>query len=147
MLPVKIALIYSEKKLSGILTKIFTGSYCYHVGWVDSDTDSFYDMHLIRRRRSWSEYSNEKTVRIANSPIAITRDFLEYKLSTDKATYGWKDYLLFALRPLFHLVGKSTVNAGGVICSEMIYNDLRECGWYRHFPEVPSPADLEKELL
>ncbi|MDO8294374.1 MAG: hypothetical protein Q7T29_16150 [Gallionella sp.] len=48
---------------------------------------------------------------------------MERQLDVDTATYGWQDYLLFALRPLYHLLGKSTRNAGGVICSEMVNND------------------------
>jgi hypothetical protein len=57
------------------------------------------------------------------------------------------------MRPLFHIMGKSTINAGGVICSEMVANDLNAHGWGVHFHQVPSPADLEltiggrKELI
>jgi len=143
----KIAFIYSSRKLSGKLTKLFTGSYCYHVGFVDEDTDTFYDMHLIRRKRIWSSYSHGKDVVLIESPVFIHTDYLEDKLKTDTSTYGWIDYLLFGLRPLFHLFGQSTRNAGGIICSEMVYNDLFENGWSKFFPEVPSPADLERALM
>ena len=141
----KLAFIYSTKKFSGKLTKFFTDSYCYHVGFVEDDI--FYDMHLIRRKRIWSDYSKNKEVTLIDCPAPVTREYLERKLATDTSTYGWMDYLLFGLRPLFHLFGQSTINAGGVICSEMVYEDLRECGWPHEFFEVPSPADLEKVLL
>jgi hypothetical protein len=143
----KVAFIYSTKKISGLLTKFFTDSYCYHVGFVDETTDTFYDMNLLRRKRLWSEYSFGKEYVLADCPVSISKNFLEYKLATDNNTYGWKDYILFGLRPIFHLFGYSTRNAGGVICSEMVYNDLKECGWPKLFVEVPSPADLEGVLL
>ena len=143
----KIAFIYSTTKLSGLLTKLFTGSYCYHVVWVDESRDRMVDMNLLRRQRLWSNYSNGKEVVMVESPVEVTWEFLEDRLLNDNATYGWRDYLLFALRPFYHLIGKSTRNVGGVICSEMVYNDLVANGWNQQFDEVPSPADLECCLL
>jgi hypothetical protein len=58
---------------------------------------------------------------------------MEHLLSTDENAYGVLDYCLFALRPLYHLFGKSTRNAGGVICSEMVYNVLKNNGWAHEF--------------
>lgn len=141
----KIAFIYSTRKLSGKLTQIFTGSRCYHVAWVDESGGVMYDMHLLRRKRLWPQY-DEANVRLVPSPVPVTRDFLERKLLTDNSAYGFIDYCLFALRPIYHLFGFSTRNAKGVICSEMIYNDLMENGWTHRFWEVPSPADLERVL-
>lgn len=143
----KIAFIYSTTKLSGKLTKFFTGSYCYHVGWVDEATDTFYDMNLIRRKRIWSSYSADKEIKLVDSPVSVSATYLEGQLLTDNNTYGWRDYLLFALRPIYHLFGLSTRNAGGVICSEMVYNDLVANGFSIHIDEVPSPADLERILV
>lgn len=141
----KIAFIYSKTKISGLLTKFFTGSYCYHVGWVDEKNNKMYDMNLIRRRRNWPYYPAERVVLI-DAPVTVTAEFLESKLSSDENHYGFVDYLLFGLRPFYHIFGMSTRNAKGVICSEMIYNDLRECGWDVEFVDVPSPADLEKKF-
>ncbi len=138
----KIAFIYG-KKPSSTLTKIFTGSTCYHVGFTDGV--KFWDMHLIRRRRLWSIYNNKKTVLI-EAPVSITAEYLDHKLDTDDAKYGIIDYLLFGLRPIYHLFGKSTRNAGGVICSEMVADDLNANGWRYTFKEVPSPADIEYAL-
>ncbi|MCA3269540.1 MAG: hypothetical protein INF44_04225 [Thalassospira sp.] len=138
----KIAFIYG-KKPSSTLTKIFTGSSCYHVGFTDGV--KFWDMHLIRRRRLWSIYNNKKTVLI-EAPVSITAEYLDHKLDTDDAKYGIIDYGLFGLRPIYHLFGKSTRNAGGLICSEMVADDLNANGWRYTFKEVPSPADLEYAL-
>ena len=138
----KIAFIYG-KKPSSTLTKIFTGSSCYHVGFTDGV--KFWDMHLIRRRRLWSIYNNKKTVLI-EAPVSITAEYLDHKLDTDDAKYGIIDYGLFGLRPIYHLFGKSTRNAGGIICSEMVVDDLNANGWRYTFKEVPSPADLEYAL-
>ena len=142
----KIAFIYNPNKLSGKLTKLFTDSFCYHCGWVDEERDLFFDMHLIRRVRIWSDYSHGKDVKLVESPVPVSFEYLFGKLKSDENTYGVIDYVLFALRPLFHLIGKSTPNAKGVICSEMIYDDLKANGWQHEFKEVPSPADLEKAL-
>jgi hypothetical protein len=141
---VKIAFIYG-KQPSSALTKLFTGSACYHVGFTDGA--HFWDMNLLRRRRLWPGLYPETHVRLADCPADVTAEYLEHMLDIDEATYGWKDYMLFALRPLYHLFGQSTRNAGGVICSEMVYNDLKANGWPVVFHEVPSPADLERKIL
>lgn len=139
----KIAFVYG-KQPSSTLTKFFTGSACYHVGFTNGV--HFWDMNLIRRRRLWPLYP-EGHVILAECPVEISADYLEHMLDSDEATYGWRDYLLFALRPLYHLFGRSTRNAGGVICSEMVADDLIAMGWRVRFPEVPSPADLELSIL
>jgi len=138
----KLAFIYG-KQPSSTLTKIFTGSSCYHVGFTDGV--KFWDMHLIRRRRLWSIYNDKKTVLI-EAPVSITAEYLDHKLDTDEARYGVIDYILFGLRPIYHFFGKSTRNAGGVICSEMVVDDLNANGWRYTFKEVPSPADIELAL-
>ena len=77
----------------------------------------------------------------------MTREYLEYQLTNDDNTYGVLDYCMFLIRPLFHLVGKSTVNAGGIICSERINMDLWNCGVptvFRTVDEPPSPADIDE---
>ncbi len=138
----KIGFAYGRKP-SSILTKIFTGSTCYHVFFVDESIGKMYDMHLIRRRRAWPHYPADRQIILVDCPVDVPFGYLEGMLDTDEATYGWRDYLLFALRPIYHLFGRSTRNAGGVICSEMVADDLIACGWRVRFPEVPSPADLE----
>lgn len=134
-----IAFIYG-KQPSSTLTKFFTGSACYHVGFTNGV--HFWDMNLIRRRRLWPLYPDSHVL-LTECPVEISADYLDHMLDTDDHTYGWRDYLLFALRPLYHLFGLSTRNAGGVICSEMVCNDLKALGWSVQFDEVPSPADLE----
>lgn len=140
----KLVFIYGNG-FSSKLTKLFTKSRCYHVGFTDGV--KFWDMNLIRRRRLWScLYPAEKVI-LADCPSNVTVEYLDHKLDTDTSRYGVLDYLLFGLRPLYHLFGKSTRNASGVICSEMVADDLIACGWDHIFAEVPSPADLEWLLM
>lgn len=139
----QVVFIYS-KPISSALTKFFTGSSCYHVGFTDGI--KFWDMNLIRRRRLWPLYPPEH-VMLADCPVVITAAYLDQQLDTDDANYGMVDYLLFGLRWFYHLVGRSTRNAGGVICSELVANDLAANGWTVVFGEVPSPADLELAIL
>ena len=140
---IKLAFIYG-KKPSSIITKLFTGSTCYHVGFTDGKY--FWDMNLIRRRRNWPLYPTDKVI-LANCPSFVTKKYLEHKLTTDDNRYGVLDYLLLALRPIYHLFGLSTRNAGGKICSEMVWDDLNACGWTWQYFEVPSPATLEDCIL
>lgn len=131
---------------SSKLTKLFTGSTAYHTVW---KTDDFiYDMHLIRRRRALSTYAT-KDVHYYDFPNVTTK-YLEEQLSSDESTYGWIDYLLFGLRPFYHLIGRSTPNAKGTICSEMINADLLACGYHTPWSPLdapPSPGDLSDWLI
>lgn len=144
----KIGIIFNEHKLSGKLTRIFTGCYAYHAVWVDDEIGAMYDMNLIRRRRDWPHYSDEN-IALFDAPVSITREYLEAKLQRDENRYGVLDYLLFALRPIYHLFGLSTRNAGGLICSEMVNSDIWENGgvtpWDPKFGP-PSPCDLYQWL-
>jgi hypothetical protein len=145
----KIAVIFNQDKFSGRLTRFFTGCYAYHLVFVDEEMGRMYDMNLLRRRRLWPHY-NEENYLLFDAPGNVTREYLEHMLDTDKNRYGVIDYCLFALRPLFHLFGKSTRNAGGVICSEMVNIDIRACGgvtpWELDDPP-PSPCDFFKFLV
>ena len=144
----KIAIIFNEHKLSGKLTKFWTGCYAYHVAWIDEESGKMWDMNLIRRRRKWPHYRDENVL-LFDAPNNVTVEYLERMLETDDATYGWCDYCLFALRPVYHLLGRYTRNAGGVICSEMVNNDIWSAGgctpWTPGGPP-PSPCDLYKFL-
>lgn len=139
----KLAIIFNSEKLSGRLTKIFTGCYAYHTAWVDEDAGLVYDMNLLRRRRAWPRYKTSQVILI-DFP-QVTRDYLEDRLTKDNSRYGFRDYALFAVRWAYHLVGKSTRNAGGKICSEMCNEDLIACGvetpWMLS-DQPPSPCDL-----
>jgi hypothetical protein len=141
----QVAFIYGDK-LSSKLTRAFTGSTCYHVAFTDGR--HMWDMHLIRRRRVWPQYDPANVIlRDLPHGVDVTRDYLEHMLETDTNRYGVIDYIRFGFRPLYHLIGRSTPNAGGIICSEMVADDMQRGGWTVHFPEVPSPADLEVVLL
>lgn len=130
---------------SSLLTLLATGSTCYHVGFTDGV--SFWDMHKRRRRQSWPGLYPESRVILKECPAPVTAEYLNGQLVTDKSTYGWRDYLLFSVRWAYHLVGCSTRNYGGIICSEMVDEDMGAHGWPVKFEEVPSPADLELIVL
>jgi hypothetical protein len=143
---VKLAIIFNEHKLSGKLTKFWTGCYAYHCVWVDEKYRQMYDMHWIRRRRSWPHYPEYV---LFDAPGNVTREYLEGMLDSDESWYGVRDYVLFLFRPVFHLFGKSTPNAKGVICSEMLNNDIWACGGQTPWePDdaPPSPCDLYRFL-
>lgn len=149
----KVIFFYSQTKFSAKLTKIFTGSFCYHVGWLVTNPhtgeEEVFDMNLLRRVRSFSEVSLHLRgpIKIVEVPVDVSWSYLYGKLKSDENVYGFKDYLLFGFRKIFHLFGASTPNAQGVICSEMVYNDAVENGHPAVFTEVPSPADLENEWI
>lgn len=136
----KIVFIYGTA-FSSRLTLFFTGSTCYHVGFTDGT--KFWDMNKIRRRRIWPGLYPADQVILADAPVQVTAEYLDFLLDTGEDEYGFVDYLLFAMRGIYHLFGQSTRNAGGLICSEMVANDLVVNGWPMKFIEVPSPADLE----
>jgi hypothetical protein len=141
----QIAFIYG-KALSSALTRFWTGSTCYHVAFVEGAR--MWDMNLLRRRRVWPHYRAARVILVdLPSGCRVTREYLESKLETDDSRYGVLDYLLFSLRWAYHLAGKSTRNASGTICSEMVASDMHACGWPVQFTEVPSPADLELAIL
>lgn len=139
----KLAFIFNHTKFSGRLTRFFTGCYAYHAAWVDEEAGLMYDMHLIRRRRRWPHYPDAQVL-LFDFP-QVTREYLEQQLTDDDNTYGVWDYMLFGLRPVYHLFGLSTRNAGGVICSELINIDAWKCGVVTPFSvldQPPSPCDL-----
>lgn len=146
----KIAIIYNQNKLSGKLTKLFTGSYAYHIGFLDEESDTFYDMHLLVRKISWKA---KKYKDYTLHACELTVDDCDCYLKRDSLNirYGVLDYMLFALRPIYHLFGKSTRNAEGWICSEMVNVWLWRKSGNKATPfhldnNPPSPADFERWL-
>lgn len=139
---IKIAIISNPKKLSGWLTRIFTGSPAYHIGFVDEDNFKFYDQHLIFRRRIWPHYHAD-TVTMYDCPVSVTTADLEHWLDTSDDWYGVLDYMFFAIRKLFPNANRSFK---GSICSETVNNILLAHGWSYRFASTPSPADFEKVL-
>jgi hypothetical protein len=143
-----LAVISNPEKFSGKLTYFFTGCHAYHVAWVDEGAGLIYDMNLLRRRREWPHYA-DATVELWDFP-EVTREYQEHRLTTDNSHYGFVDYLLFSLRALYHLIGKSTRNAAGKICSEMVNEDMLACGvdtpWMLS-DAPPSPCDIRRWLM
>lgn len=102
-----------------------------------------YDMYWVHRRRQWPRYPVGQYL-LFDFP-QVTRDYQEQKLTTDESEYGFIDYIKFSVRGLYHLFGKTTKNAGGVICSESVNNDLWACGVATPWPidaQPPSPCDI-----
>lgn len=133
----------AERKLSARLTKLFTGSTAYHCGFVDEATGTFYDMSWLPRKTHWPRYNPPKWVNLYPVPNLTAEHCEEYLKRDSHIKYGVMDYVLFGLRPIYHLFGKSTRNAGGWICSEMCAEWLRRVGYDAPVEPVPSPADLE----
>lgn len=142
----KLAIIHAPagKKISAWLTKLFTGDTSYHCGFVDESDGTFFDMHLLPRKTHWPRYAVPKWVNLYDVPKLTRADCEEFLKRDSEQTYGWKDYILFGLRPLYHLFGKSTRNAGGMICSEMCAIWLARVGYDAPTSPVPSPADVER---
>ena len=144
----KLAVIFNQDRIFGKLTKIFTGCYAYHVGWVDEERGLFYDMNFINRRRPWPRYRGSN-VMLFDVP-EVTREYLEHQLTHEESIYGFLEYSLFLVRPIYHLFGKSTRNAGGLICSEKCNNDMRNCGVWTPWEKSdapPSPCDLYRFMM
>jgi hypothetical protein len=138
----KVAFFY-DGGISSKLTRFFTGSQAYHVGFTDGN--KLWDMNLLRRRRLWSEKAAGNHL-LVECPVTVPAWFLENRLDTDASRYGVLDYLAFGLR---RFIKRLRFNGKGVICSEMVLLDLKACGWTppAWLPDVPSPADLELALL
>lgn len=147
----KIVFFMSPFTAKGKLMKVFTGCYSYHCGILMWDTMNFYDMFWMRRKRSWvdvvSQLDHKKAIfKIVDSPVEIPENYLESMVLNHNTHYGVIDYALFGVRWAYHLVGKTTRNAGGLICSEMVHNDLILHNWHVTYKEVPSPCDLVRAL-
>lgn len=139
----KLGIVFNHNKWNGKLTKLFTGCYAYHTVWVDEEAMIMYDMNKLRRKRPWPRYKDDEIL-LFDFP-EVTREYLEIKNNTDDTQYGYIDYILFGFRWLYHLIGKPTRNAGGMICSEMSNIDLWNCGVttpWNPKDAPPSPCDL-----
>lgn len=140
---IHIAIISNPDKLSGKLTRFFTGSYAYHIGFVDTERGKFYDMNLLFRRRLWPHY-DPKHVTLYECPVPVTSETLEFFLDTDNDWYGVFDYIAFGIKKLLPGYRPSFK---GAICSEKVDEILVFSGWLSPFmASPPSPADFEKVL-
>ena len=141
----KIVFFLEDKGIYGFLTRRFTGCSAGHVGFLCPDSGWFYDMYLMRRRRKWPVGDTRKVVAF-DAPVQVPEQYLIDKiLDSGSEYYGFVDFLLFALRPLYRLLGRPVRNHNGIICSEMVNDDLIENGWPSFWQETsapPSPCDL-----
>jgi hypothetical protein len=140
---IQIVVISNPDKLSGKLTKWATGSYAYHIAFVDTELSKMWDMNIIFRRRIWPHYRPE-CVRFYECPTLLTVEDLELELDTSTDVYGVLDYSFFALKKIFSM--NKAPSFKGKICSEKVLDILVRHGWRNPFKSVPSPADFEKVL-
>ncbi len=143
----KLAFIHADpsEKFSARLTKLFTGSTAYHCGFVDESDGTFFDMAVMARKTYWPRYHPPVKWVVSYDTPMLTRAMCEDLLKAySDERYGYIDYILFGLRPIYHLFGKSTRNAGGLICSEMCAQWLMKAGYQPPVNPIPSPADLER---
>lgn len=138
----KVVFFYG-KQPQAVLAWLFTRSSCYHCGFTDEAR--LWDMNWIRRRRIWNGFVPMQKI-LVDCPVLVPVQFLESQLETDGSHYGVLDYLSFVPRRFFK---RLRFNGKGLICSEMVLNDLKACGWEppAWMPDVPSPGDLEAALL
>jgi len=139
----EIVLIKNRHSILGKMCKLFTGCYAYHIGFLKNDM--FYDMQLMRTRRRWPCYTGKHTEIIKiKAPVDIPEEYFIDKILNDNTTYGILDYLWFGLR-WFRAIEKKTRNQSGLICSEMVNQDLIAHGWNSPWGEKsapPSPCDF-----
>lgn len=146
----KIALMYSDTKFSARLTRFFAGTNDYHIAFVSDDLKSMWDQHWLFRREDWQQYSEGKHFDLFPCPFPVTAEELDAEVFEDvryfcgkkpwiEVLYGWRDYIAFALRPIYHALGKSTPNFGGVVCSGRVRDIGARHGWL----ELGSPQDAE----
>ena len=142
----QVVFFINKRKFSAILTRIFTGCYCYHVGFVNSDY--LYDMSWMRRRAKWNPQQNTDYV-IFDSPVDIPEEYFIDQILNNNTHYGFKDYAMFLFRPFQKLLQTTRNDNKGVICSEMVNKDLIKHGWKSPFhvnSHPPSPCDLLKHF-
>lgn len=141
----KLAIIHANPsdKFSARLTLWFTGSTAYHCGFVDESDETWFDMSWLPRKTAWPRYFEPKWANLYDVPGLTRAECEEYLKADSDVKYGFLDYILFGIRPLYHLFGKSTRNASGMICSEMCHLWLKRAGYEIEFDAVPSPKDLE----
>ena len=129
--------------------KAVTGCPKQHVGFLCPETGVLYDMSLQRRHRTFSNViatHEDILFTLIDSPVDIPEKYLmDKEINSDH--YGAVDYVFFLLRPLYHLIGKTTRNQDGIICSEQVYTDMVQNGWAYSFREVPSPCNLFNAII
>lgn len=140
-----------EDKFLTRLSRIFSGSNIYHVGFLSDDGETAYDMSLLKRAFKIQDYSPDSIILLkipmylSEPKILMEIAYTNGELSTRSTFYGIWDYLAFAIRPLYHILGKSTPNFRGVICSEWVNNKIVEAQGDNGFKLSdcpPSPTDL-----
>jgi len=138
----KVAIIKSKKNILGWMTRIFTGCWAYHIGFLNETTGVFYDVGSDGRRAiMWDSFYKPSRMQVELFKCKVTEHYLKGMVSTSVERYGFVDYFLF----FFRWLGFKVKNMKGVICSEMVNRDLRKFSvstpWHPNKPP-PSPCDM-----
>jgi hypothetical protein len=127
--------------IPGLIVKWLTGCGAYHVGFYSEDSEYFYDMNMMRRRILWDNYFNPNTMNVEMFDCTVLEKYLQDNILDRHESYGFMDYISF----LFRKLGFKVRNRSGLICSEMVNNDLllyqNQTPWPKEGPP-PSPCDL-----
>lgn len=146
----KIIVFSNKKKLAGILCNIFTGGPEHHIGFMIND--NIYDMFLMRRKTKLDHWKRRgQFIYIFDSPVEISEEYFVNKILNDNVEYGFLDYIAFTYRWFFKiLLKKKLKDKSGLICSEMVNEDLIDNGFVTKFKKndfPPSPHDMLKYLI
>lgn len=147
-----VAFIFSNTNWEGKLCNLFTGCYCYHVGFVTDDKKWMYELNILRRRVSWEGRYPEENVMLVPCPVKeewLLDDIANYNghIFDPGSWYGLANYLMFAVRPIYRVLGKQPKNFKGEICSQWVNEALIAAGVNTGFDKnaaPPSPCDLLK---
>lgn len=139
----KVAFIRSRNRwyFPALLTRWFTGCGVFHVGFYSEETGSFYDMNVTRRKIKFFKSYLKDYKDYTLYPCRVTERYLEQKIETNQDKYSYIDYILF----FFRWLGFKVKDNKGLVCSEMVNEDLRQFNvdtpWPADAPP-PSPCDL-----
>lgn len=142
------------ERLYTLALKLFSGSRIKHVGYLDVKSQMFHEMKETFVSVPWGPRLAEALrdgdkIRIVDAPEYISPETTNalHIAAGNGIQYGVVDYILFAIRPIYRLIGKPVRNYGGWICSEIVYIALRIEGWAKTYVSVPSPGDLYRTLM
>lgn len=133
---------FKNKPLFKFLSRIFTGCKYHHIGFIKNGY--LYDMNWMRRRVEW-EPEKFGAHYIMDAPVDIPEHYFYNKILNNNPSYGFADYFLFLVRPILKRFRIIPHNKDGIICSEMVNDDLVLHGWHSPFRSrkaPPSPCDI-----
>lgn len=135
-----VAFSNNTNKVSNAITRFFTGSPVYHLGWLDVDRKVLYDFHFVRRSRPWPLPCKSSTFEFKDLP-GVTLEYIKDKTLEARLKPTFKDRVLFTLRFAYHLLGLSTRGVGGHTAASEANSDLLACGYNTPWLLVKPPLN------